>query len=152
MATVSAGPPEPQLGHWIDRLKDRDAQRRVHAASVLGSLGPRAGPPSPRFEVEHIVPTSQQGADEESNAALSCRSCNLKKSDHQTGIDETTQTEVRLFNPREDRWDEHFQVDSDSAEILGLSPVGRATVARLDLNAPDQLQARQQWMRLRLYP
>jgi len=104
------------------------------------------------FELEHVLPTSQQGTDDDSNLALSCRSYNLKKSDHQTGIDETTQTEVRLFNPRADRWEEHFRVDSDTGEILGITPVGRATVFRLDLNAPAQLQARQQWMRLKLYP
>ncbi len=35
------GPAEPQLGHWLDRLKDRDPGRRAHAATVLASLGPR---------------------------------------------------------------------------------------------------------------
>jgi hypothetical protein len=104
------------------------------------------------FELEHVIPTSQQGADEESNMALSCRSCNLRKSAHQTGTDEATQTEVCLFNPREDRWEEHFQVDLDTGEILGLSPVGRATAARLEMNTAAQLQARQLWMRLKLYP
>jgi hypothetical protein len=104
------------------------------------------------FEVEHVIPTSQQGADEEENLALSCRACNLKKSDHLTGVDEVTQTEIRLFNPRKDRWQEHFQVDSGTAEILGLSAIGRATIARLDLNAPTQLEARELWMRLGLYP
>jgi HNH endonuclease len=104
------------------------------------------------FEVEHVIPTSQQGNDDETNTALACRACNLKKSDHVTGIDESTQAEIHLFNPREDRWEVHFQVDTETGEILGLSTMGRATVARLDLNAPAQLQARQQWMRLKLYP
>lgn len=104
------------------------------------------------FELEHGIPTSQQGADDESNLALSCRSCNLRKSDHQTGFDEISQSEARLFNPREDRWEEHFQIDTETGEILGSSPIGRGTVDRLDLNAPVQLQARQLWMRLKLYP
>jgi len=29
------------------------------------------------FEVEHIVPTSREGRDDESNLALACRACNL---------------------------------------------------------------------------
>jgi hypothetical protein len=31
------------------------------------------------FEVEHITPLSQQGTNDESNLALACRSCNLRK-------------------------------------------------------------------------
>ncbi len=31
------------------------------------------------FEVEHIIPISRGEADAESNLALACRSCNLRK-------------------------------------------------------------------------
>ena len=104
------------------------------------------------FELEHIVPSSRQGANDETNLALCCRACNLRKSDHVTGVDEIDQKEVPLFHPRQDQWEKHFQVDSETGEILALTPTGRATVTRLDLNAPTQLLARVQWMRLRLYP
>ncbi len=36
------------------------------------------------FEVEHIVPASERGPDDESNLALACRSCNLFKSSQQS--------------------------------------------------------------------
>ncbi len=39
------------------------------------------------FDVEHIIPRSRQGKDSEENLALSCRSCNLRKSNHISGID-----------------------------------------------------------------
>ncbi len=104
------------------------------------------------FEVEHVIPTARQGSDEEENLALCCRSCNVRKSDRKTGRDETTGEEVPLFHPRRDRWEEHFRVDADSGEIIGLTPVGRVTCTQLDLNAPAQLQARYQWMRLHLFP
>jgi 5-methylcytosine-specific restriction endonuclease McrA len=52
------------------------------------------------FEVEHIVPTSRDGPDDESNQALACRACNLYKSDQQSGIDQTTREVVRLFHQR----------------------------------------------------
>jgi hypothetical protein len=104
------------------------------------------------FEVEHVVPVAQKGPDDETNLALACRACNLFKADHQTGIDEATQSEVPLFNPRLDHWEEHFRVDPETCAIQGLTPTGRATVARLRMNAPLQLEARRQWARLGLFP
>ena len=42
MATLLEPGEEPLLHHWIERLKERDTGKRIHAATVLGSLGPRA--------------------------------------------------------------------------------------------------------------
>jgi HNH endonuclease len=103
------------------------------------------------FELEHAHPQSQQGSDEDSNLALARRACNLHKSDHVTGDDPATQSPVPLFNPRRDRWEEHFQVQA-TGEILGLTPIGRATVARLQMNTAVQLEARRLWMQLKLFP
>ena len=104
------------------------------------------------FEVEHIVPTSGGGPDDESNLALACRACNLYKSDQLSGVDETTREVVPLLHPRRDRWDEHFRVQSEDGTIQGLSPVGRVTVACLRMNRDVQREARRSWMRLKLYP
>jgi hypothetical protein len=68
------------------------------------------------------------------------------------GTDPESQQEVPLFDPREDRWDEHFQVDPESGEIEGRTATGRVTVVCLEMNSPVQLLARLQWMRLRLFP
>ena len=104
------------------------------------------------FEVEHIIPPIHSGGDDAMNWALSCRSCNLHKSAHLQGTDAETQTTARLFQPRMDRWAEHFRVESATGSIIGLTAVGRATVARLQMNTPAQLAARRQWIRLRLFP
>lgn len=104
------------------------------------------------FEVEHVVPASRKGADDESNKALACRSCNLFKSDHVVGLDPVTGEDVPLFNPRSDRWEEHFRIDLESGMIVGLTAMGLATIARLQMNSPLQLAARQAWMRLGLFP
>jgi HNH endonuclease len=104
------------------------------------------------FEVEHILPQSRGGSDELDNLALACHACNLFKSDFETGQDEESQSESALFHPRRDIWDEHFQVDSESAEVVGITPVGRATVARLQVNRPRQLMARRRWILLGLFP
>lgn len=42
------------------------------------------------FEVEHVTPLCRDGADEPTNLALACRSCNLYKADHLTGTDPVT--------------------------------------------------------------
>jgi hypothetical protein len=104
------------------------------------------------FEVEHIVPTGRGGADVESNWALSCRACNLHKSDHQQAGDAQTGVIVALFHPRLHRWEEHFSVEESTGSLLGLTPVGRATIARLQMNRDPQVTARRQWMRLKIYP
>ncbi len=104
------------------------------------------------FEVEHIVPTSQGGPDEESNLALACRACNLYKSDQLSGVDETTREVVFLFHPRRDRWESHFHVDPVDGSIQGLTPTGSVTVACLRMNRDVHRGARRSWMQLMLYP
>jgi HNH endonuclease len=104
------------------------------------------------FDVEHIVPASQERLDDESNFALACRACNVFKSDQQSGVDEATGERAQLFHPRHDRWDEHFRVDLHDGRIAGLTPVGRVTVACLRLNRDIQREARNSWIRLKLYP
>ena len=104
------------------------------------------------FEVEHIVPKSRSGLDDEMNWALACRSCNVRKSDHITAFDEKTQMEVRLFHPRQEDWTGHFLVNLVSGEIEGKTPVGRVTVIQLGMNNPRQVEARRLWIRLGLFP
>ena len=104
------------------------------------------------LEVEHIVPVSRGGDDTAANWALACRACNLYKATHVHGSDPESHAVVRLFHPREDQWEDHFRVAAESGEIEGLTPVGSATVARLGMNSAAQVAARQQWMRLGLFP
>lgn len=104
------------------------------------------------FEVEHIIPPGQSGSDTEDNWALSCRSCNLFKSDGVVSPDSETGESVPLFHPRQQVWEEHFAVADDAGTLLGLSPTGRAKVARLRMNSPTQSHARRQWIRLELFP
>ena len=104
------------------------------------------------FEVEHVVPPGRGGGDDLANLALSCRGCNLFKADSLEANDPQTGGTFPIFNPRQDTWEEHFTVDTQNGALLGLTPLGRATIDRLQMNRPAQLNARQQWMRLRLFP
>lgn len=104
------------------------------------------------FEVEHVVPSSRGGSDGGDNLCLACRACNVRKSDRLAARDELSGEEVPLFHPRQQCWDEHFRIDVESGEVVGLTATGRATIACLDLNHPFQLTARLLWIRLRLLP
>jgi HNH endonuclease len=104
------------------------------------------------FEVEHIVPLSRGGEDTESNLALACRSCNLRKGTRISGVDVQSGNQTLFFHPRNDTWEEHFQVDSDAGTVIGITPVGRVTVASLEMNSQAQVMARQLWIRLSLFP
>jgi hypothetical protein len=102
------------------------------------------------FEVEHVMPQARGGETVEDNLALSCRSCNLYKSDYVRAVDELTRQEVNLFNPRLDTWREHLSIDEETGDIKGLTATGRATISRLRINSVAQVEARKQWLRLGL--
>lgn len=104
------------------------------------------------FEVEHIVPSSLDGTDDEANLCLACRSCNAFKADHLTGMDDASARQTRLFHPRFDNWREHFQLELDTGTIQGLSDIGRATITQLQMNSELQRSARKQWRLLGLFP
>jgi len=84
-----------------------------------------------------------------SNLALSCISY---KGVFETGHDAETETEVALFNPRQNVWDEHFAFASDSGEIVGRTPAGRATIQCLRINSELQISARLLWVSIDYYP
>ncbi len=87
------------------------------------------------FEVDHIQPVSRGGETSLENLAYACPHCNDRKWAHTDGTDPVTAVSVRLFHPRLDRWADHFDRPDDSPfEIHGTTPVGRATVHRLQLN------------------
>ena len=56
-------------------------------------------------------------------------------------IDLVTGQMVGLFNPRTQRWSEHFRLQEDG-RIVPLTAVGRVTETLLRLNLPDRLEVR----------
>jgi 5-methylcytosine-specific restriction endonuclease McrA len=102
------------------------------------------------FEVEHIVPRSAGGLTEINNLALACSHCNAHKAVRRIGFDPHTETEVRLFNPRIDNWNIHFFLNRDTGKIQGKSPMGRATVETLLMNAEQPIRSRRNLIRLQV--
>lgn len=106
-----------------------------------------------RLEIEHLVPVAKGGSSEESNLWLSCPLCNRHKGDRTDAVDPETGESVALFNPRLHVWAEHFRWSADGIRILGITPVGRATVAALHLsNDPDALVVRGYWVSVGWHP
>jgi hypothetical protein len=104
------------------------------------------------FEVEHIVPLSRQGSDDDSNLALACRSCNLRKGNRISGLPPRSNIETRFFHPRKDRWNEHFQINVEFGKVVGITLIGEVTVEYLGMNSSTQVAVRKLWIRLNLFP
>jgi hypothetical protein len=98
------------------------------------------------MEIDHIVPERAGGTTTLASLCLSCFSCNAHKRQFQTGLDSHTNTLVRLFHLRHDRWENHFRWSGDYTRIIGISPTGRATVERLQMNRESVVMARRRWL------
>ena len=82
--------------------------------------------------------------------ALACVFCNrYKGSDIASLIPESGEL-VRFFNPRINRWREHFRLNG--VVIEPLTEIGEATVRILQMNHDDQILERQVLSRRGRYP
>jgi 5-methylcytosine-specific restriction endonuclease McrA len=111
-----------------------------------------------RFTIDHVIPKSLGGSDALDNLALACRRCNERRYNFVAGIDPETQEIVPLFNPRQQKWAEHFVWQDQGIVIEGTTPIGRATCLRLDLNDTrypenDSIrETRRFWIQTGLHP
>jgi hypothetical protein len=99
-----------------------------------------------RLEIEHLIPLAHGGGSDESNLWLACPLCNRFKGSKVAAIDPITEQLLPLFNPRTQDWFEHFRWSADGLRIIGLTPIGRATVVALHLSDdPDAITVRGYW-------
>jgi 5-methylcytosine-specific restriction endonuclease McrA len=105
-----------------------------------------------RLNIEHIVPEARGGQTVEENLWLSCHACNEFKAARLQVSDPVTHKRVRLWNPRRQRWHDHFSWSRDGTQIVGLTPSGRATVEALRLNRPELVAARSLWAQVGWWP
>jgi hypothetical protein len=104
------------------------------------------------LEVEHIIPSAAGGPDDEANLWIGCTACNRYKGTQTEASDPDTGKRVQLFNPRRQKWAEHFQWSEDGTEIIGLTACGRATIEALKLNNELAKQARAIWRQAGIHP
>ncbi len=86
------------------------------------------------FSVDHIVPVDAQGKTVSDNLAFACEGCNAHKHAKTQASDSVTNELVPLFNPRQQKWHDHFAWSLDFTLIIGLTPMGRATIDTLQMN------------------
>ncbi len=102
------------------------------------------------FEIDHIVAQKHGGGNEIENLAYSCPHCNQHKgSDMVTFVDNYNDV-IRLFNPRIDDWEEHFE--STTGEIYSETKMGIATIKLLKMNDVDLIILRGLLSDLGRYP
>jgi HNH endonuclease len=94
-------------------------------------------------EVDHVIAEKHGGQTDESNLALACTICNKHKGSDLASIDPISGEIVRLYQPRGDRWSDHFQLDCKNGEIIPLTAIGRVTVRLLQLNRRERVEERE---------
>jgi len=94
------------------------------------------------FPIDHVLPESKGGKDLFENLANTCQNCNGGKYNKIKAYDPISKLLVPLFNPRTQEWSTHFQWNEESTHILGITPVGRATVVALKMNRVNVVNQR----------
>ena len=101
-------------------------------------------------EVDHIISEKHGAATDTENLAYACAFCNRAKGSDIGSIVPRTGHFVRFFNPRIDRWAEHFTLDRMT--IVAISDIGEVTARILDFNNSDRLLERQTLGEVGRYP
>ena len=101
-------------------------------------------------EPDHITSLKHRGQSIRDNLVWSCFDCTRFKGSNIASLDPLSGDLVPLFNPREDRWYQHFQIVA--GEILPLTPMGRATAALLKFNLPQRVEVRASLAQANRYP
>jgi len=102
--------------------------------------------------IDHLIPEACNGPTARENLWLACRLCNELKGTRTEAIDPLTGDTVPLFSPRVQSWKVHFTWSEDGTEIIGLTAIGRATVAALRMNNEVVVGARSLWVQAGLHP
>jgi hypothetical protein len=93
-------------------------------------------------ELDRVIAEKHGGQTDEGNLALACTICNKHKGSDLASIDPISGEIVRLYQPRCDRWGEHFQLNHETGEIIPLTAIGRVTVRLLQLNRRVRMEER----------
>lgn len=131
------------------KLRERVAEQARHRCGYCLTSEQVVGLP---MEIDHLIPQALGGSSAEENLWLACPACNAFKGHRISAHDPETGQTVRLFDPREQIWAEHFLWVDAGAQIVGRTPAGRATTMALRLNRPLLSLARRAWVEAGWHP
>jgi len=86
------------------------------------------------------------------NLCFCCRRCNEFKGNKTKSQDPLTGENLPLYNPRQQKWGEHFEWDETGTFIIGLTAIGRCTIVRLNMNDTIMVSARRRWVSVGWHP
>ena len=101
-------------------------------------------------EPDHLIARKHGGRTTSANLALACFDCNRFKGSDIASIDPVSSELVALFNPRTQRWSDHFHLNG--GYIIPLTSVGRVTENLLKLNLHSRVEVRERLAAVGLYP
>jgi hypothetical protein len=130
-------------------LRERVAEQARHRCGYCLSSEEIVGL---SMELDHLIPQALGGPTLEENLWLACSACNAFKGQRISARDPESGKTVRLFNPREQNWEEHFHWVDSGSRIAGRTAVGRATTKTLRLNRPLIVKARRSWVAAGWHP
>jgi len=92
------------------------------------------------FHIDHIISLKHGGKTTVENLALACGSCNSNKGTDLGTLIAENENIVRFFNPRNDIWNDHFEV-SDGV-IYAKTNIGQATIKIFRFNDVERILER----------
>lgn len=101
-------------------------------------------------EIEHIISIKHRGETEANNLALACQPCNRNKGSDLGSISEKSRQLIRFFNPRTDKWSEHFRFNQSVIETL--TEIGEVTAEILGFNDFERVQERKGLIGIKRFP
>ena len=101
-------------------------------------------------QVDHIIAEKHGGSTVSENLCFACTFCNRTKGTDIGSIAPSTGEFTRFFNPRKDRWAEHFYFTGIAIEPR--TPVGEATSIILGFNRQERLVERMALQKIGRYP
>jgi hypothetical protein len=101
-------------------------------------------------EIDHVIAKKHSGATVASNLVLACFPCNNHKGPNIAGRDPATKKLTQLYNPRRHKWTRHFRWNGP--ELVGMTAVGRVTIAVLEINSLERVQLRQALIEEGVFP
>jgi len=127
------------MSHYIpENLRHLAAERAGHRCEYCRI---RESDSFLSFQVDHVISLKHGGLTESQNLAWSCFACNNNKGSDIGTVLFPGRRFIRLFYPREDIWEEHFE--SVQGMFYAKTDIGEATIKVLKLNEVDRIIERQ---------
>lgn len=101
-------------------------------------------------QVDHIISLKHGGPTEPSHLAYACAFCNRRKGSDIASITPETGSLIRFYNPRIDKWAEHFRLNGSMIEPV--TEIGEVTARILGFNSNDRILEREGLIKTGRYP